>query len=485
MNALAASLALVLLLVLPARAQQILTLEDCIRMARAGSPDAEVARLQFQQAQADLRVFRSTLRPSLQLNGEAPGLQRSISDIQQDDGSVRYVEQNRTFSTLRLSASQALPLTGGQVFVSSGLSRIQLFGNFDQTEWQAAPLLIGLTQPLFQFNALRWDRRTEPLRFRIAQRTYAEDLEDVALDVTSRFFDVYLAEMNVDILAFNVAVNDTIYTLSQGRYDIGRIAENDLLQSELALLNAQTALANATIAYERAVRDLKIALRLPYDADVEILPPTDFPAVDVDPALAVVQARRNRAAFLQQDLAALQAEREVARTHRTSGFSATLSASYGLNQRAENLDNVYVNPLDQQRFSINFQMPVFQWGRNAAERAAAEAALAETEQAQVLERERLEQDVHFEALQFRQLQEQMRIAAKADTVAARRFEVARSRYLIGTIDITDLFDAQREKDSARRAYIQTLRDYWTSYFRLRRLTLYDFARARPVPMPWQ
>ena len=38
-----------------------------------------------------------------------------------------------------------------------------------QTEWQAAPLLIGLTQPLFQFNALRWERRTEPLRFQVAQ----------------------------------------------------------------------------------------------------------------------------------------------------------------------------------------------------------------------------------------------------------------------------------------------------------------------------
>jgi len=46
--------------------------------------------------------------------------------------------------------------------------------------------------------------------------------------------------------------------------------------------------------------------------------------------------------------------------------------------------------------------------------------------------------------------------------------------LIGKIDIPNLFLAQSEKDNARRANTQTLWDYWSTYFRVRRLTLYDF-----------
>ena len=92
----------------------------------------------------------------------------------------------------------------------------------------------------------------------------------------------------------------------------------------------------------------------------------------------------------------------------------------------------------------------------------------------------MEQEVFFEVLQLQQLQQQVRIAAKADTVAARRFEVAKNRYLIGKIDITDLFNAQREKDTARRNFFQTLRQFWTSYFNVRRLTLYDFTQNQPL-----
>jgi outer membrane protein TolC len=74
----------------------------------------------------------------------------------------------------------------------------------------------------------------------------------------------------------------------------------------------------------------------------------------------------------------------------------------------------------------------------------------------------------------------VRVAAKADTIGQRRFDVAKDRYMIGKIDIPILFIAQDEKDGARRNHIQTLRDFWVSYFRVRRLTLYDFTAGRPI-----
>ena len=40
----------------------------------------------------------------------------------------------------------------------------------------------------------------------------------------------------------------------------------------------------------------------------------------------------------------------------------------------------------------------------------------------------------------------------------------------------------KKKDSARRSYIQALRNYWTGYYNLRRLTLYDFERNAPIVM---
>ena len=95
-------------------------------------------------------------------------------------------------------------------------------------------------------------------------------------------------------------------------------------------------------------------------------------------------------------------------------------------------------------------------------------------------REELEQEARFAALQLSQAQRVLVISAKADTVAAKRFDVAKNRYVIGRIGIDNLFVAQSEKDAALLAYVQALRGYWTSYYRLRRVTLYDFATGRPV-----
>ena len=65
-------------------------------------------------------------------------------------------------------------------------------------------------------------------------------------------------------------------------------------------------------------------------------------------------------------------------------------------------------------------------------------------------------------------------------MAGKRFEVAYNRYVIGRIDIDNLYVAQSEKDQALNAYVQELRGYWQAYYRLRRVTLYDFATGERI-----
>ena len=119
-------------------------------------------------------------------------------------------------------------------------------------------------------------------------------------------------------------------------------------------------------------------------------------------------------------------------------------------------------------------MPILDWGRS---RAVVQAARLEQERLQTdldLQEENFVQEVRFLAEEFLLLQEQVILAAKADTIANRRYEVTKNRFLVGKIDITELYNAQSQKDGARQNYIQTLRRYWVTYYRLRQQTLYDF-----------
>ena len=117
-----------------------------------------------------------------------------------------------------------------------------------------------------------------------AERQYLEDREGVALQATAAFFDLYIASRQLENATANAATNDTLYNLNKGRLEIGKIGENDLLQSELELLKARSALDNAKLDYQRALAAFRLAVNLEPDAAVEVVIPTAVPVIEADTA---------------------------------------------------------------------------------------------------------------------------------------------------------------------------------------------------------
>ncbi len=449
-----------------------LTLHDCIRLARANGPLGVMARNTFESKHSAYRSFTATFYPQLALQGDVPGYAHSINPIVLPDGTTIFTPQSEASSSLNLGLTQKIPFTGGQLMLLSGLNRIDLMESRSHY-YRSRPLTLTLSQPLFQINTMQWDQEAQDIHYRMASRELAEAMENCAIDVTNKFFDLYLASINSSNAAANVANNDTLYRISKGRYNVGKIAENDLLQSELAYLSARTQLENANVGLNRSEQNLRVALGLPSTTLIALSPPTEIPTARIDPDTALAQARRNRSDVLDFDFQLMTAERNVVQAKSDNSLNALMTASIGYNQRAPVLPDAYRDLLDQEQFSVGFTIPVFRWGAGSW---AVDAALAEkrvTEASVAQQRHDFEQEVLYQAARLNLLREQVVVAAKSDTIAQRRFDVAKDRYVIGKIDIPILFIAQSEKDNARRANVQTLWDYWSTYFRVRRLTLYD------------
>lgn len=280
--------------------------------------------------------------------------------------------------------------------------------------------------------------------------------------------------MNLKNAKFNKLNNDTLYMLSQGRYEVGKIAENELLQAELNKLQSEVALESAYLNYDMVVNDFKIYMGIAPEDEISIVPETQFDMFEVNPEIAMNQAVKNRSDFTTYIIREQQAKKNLEMAISNNSFTADISASFGMNQTAGGINDVYKDLLDQERFDIRFSVPLFQWGKSDAE---IEAALANKEQTEITNKQnkkQFESQVKFQTLSFKQLQKQVALDAKADTIAQKRFDVAYKRFMIGKIDMNDLFLAQREKDQAFQSYISTLKNYWVSYYQLRRTTLYDF-----------
>lgn len=467
------------------RAQQprdlgTLSLKECIRTAQDQSPVAKAARFALNASRWQYQSYQADLLPSFNISGDAPNFNRAIISNVLDDGSITFSKQVQSEASTTLSLNQHLWQTGGTLSLSSGLTRLGIF-SVERTElWQSTPLVIGLRQPIFQFNSLKWDRRLEPLQYEIAQKQLVEAMEGLAETVTNGFFDVLLAKINLENAQFNVARNDSIYQISKGRYNVGSIAENDLLQSELALRNAEADLTRARLEYDRSRNEFKIVLGYPSDVTFDIKPPSDLPEINITVDKAKQLAIQNNSEALNYRLRELQADRDYAQAKSESGLSATLNANYGLNQTSESFSDLYQDPQNRQFITVGFEIPIFNWGKQRAQVNAARNQQREVANSIDYQRQRFYQEVDYTVSQFMQLKGQVQLAAKSDTIAQRRYDVAQNRYLIGKIDVTNLFIAQNEKDAARREYIRALDDFWSGWYSLRQLTLYNFQEDRPI-----
>ncbi len=462
-----------------ASGQEPLTLQRAIELAQSQGNQAVAARASRDAVLYRDRAFSARLLPQLSLGGTVPRYNRAIIPVLQPDGTTLFRPQNQTDAGLTATVTQQLP-TGGNFFVSSSLATLSVTGDQSIRTWSSTPISVGFRQDIFRPNISRLDRREQPYRTELAERQYLEAREDIAIQVTNLFFDVHAAGVSLANATTNVAVNDTLYTLNKGRFEVGKIGENDLLQSELALLRARTALDGARLELDRARSSLRLALGLAPDAPVELAVPTDVPAFPVDTALAVSEARKNRSTATGTELSEMQAARRVTEARLNNGFGATVQASVGFNATASEFDFAYRNLLEARQVAVSVDIPLIQWG---ARRASVEAAEADQEQAERnarIARDAAAQDAHFAALQLEQSRRALTISAKADTVAAKRFEVAYNRYVIGRIAIDNLYMAQGEKDQALMQYGQALRSHWVAYYRLRRLTLYDFERGTAI-----
>jgi outer membrane protein TolC len=418
--------------------------------------------------------------PQLSLAGTLPDYQRRIIPVTQPDGSTLFLPHRETTSDLNMVLSQNVPITGGSFFVASGLQRVDVGGDQASRLYSSSPVTVGLRQDIFRPNALKWDSREQDLTTATADRQYLEAREDVALTAADAFFDVHSARLALDNAVEKVAINDTLFNLNKGRFEVGKIGENDLLQSELALLQARAQTDAARLAFDRATAALKRLLSLPADAPLEITPPVGMPLTEVDTALAVQQALKNQSLVTSNELQSVQAKRALTEAKLNNGFGATVTATVGFNQRASVLDDAYRDLSQRQQYAVNIQMPIVQWGNRKAQVEAAKADQDRAAATARATRDAAAEDAHFAALQLALAARNLAVSAKADTVAVKRFDVAKNRYLVGKIQIDNLYIAQSERDGALRAYVDALRGYWVAYYRLRRLTLYDFATGQPI-----
>ncbi|NND08001.1 MAG: TolC family protein [Saprospiraceae bacterium] len=457
-----------------------MSLDQAISIAQGEAPVALIAQTRFSNNYWRYQSFLANYKPQLTFDASNQ-LNREIDAITLPDGTDQFINRSQLASQSGIRLFQRIPQTGGFIYGSSRLRRIDLFGdNAGIKSYLSTPLSFGFSQPLFQLNSDKWMRKLEALDFEISRKEYVEERELIAYDAVDYFFTLYIAQLNLEEARRQKIYADSLYEISVGRFEVGRIAETELLQIELRSKNAETEVATQLLALQSANQELRNFLGLKEDVLFNLLPPRVLESYAIDESLALEYAQRYRSITSDFRRRLLEAEMDVADAQKTNGVNVDLSGAFGLSQTAPTLRGAYRNPIDQENVTLRLQVPIADWGKTRAEREIARSNLELTQRRIEQENVDFERRVVLRVQQMELKRLQLELAQRAFEVAQERLSIAKNRYQIGKIGVTDLNIALNENDVARRSYFQTLYQLWTAHYEIRNLTLYDFINARPI-----
>lgn len=479
---------LVLLTLLPcwfggAAFAQRLTLDNAIRIAQENSYSAQVAQFSYMASYWNYRSFKAQLMPAVNLRGMVANFDHSLIETRNyEDGRLNYVNNNTMSNYLTLSVDQQIVATGGTISLQSYLYRLDQF-SYDETTWKTQPLRLSYTQPLKTYNALKWEKKTAPVEFQIAQRTYLSAMQDIAIQVTNLFFNVLDAQSNLRQSEAKQADRDSLLVTAQRRLALGTVPKSEVLQLELSALNARVSANSMRIELEDRMYQFFSYLRVTDYQNAELVAPSSVPDVILSVDEVIQKAITNSSHTLEQKNQMLAAEQSLAQAKSNRGLQLTLSSELGLTQTAHTFHGAYQRPQDNEIIGLTLSLPIFDWGvsRGKVKMAQARLEMVRTQQEQA--HQDYVQNLNKKVLQFNMQPMQCRDARRAQEIAEERYNITRRRFETGAISVTDLNTAQQELESAKAQYLNQLETFWQDYYALQKATLFNWITGTPLESP--
>ena len=444
---------------LPVLAQQRLTLDlqQTIALANDSSLEAFRAQNMYLSGYWEYRTYRANRLPSLTLDLTPAQYYRDITRRYDSEADIDVYRSQQSF------------------YANTSLGYMRNFGANRYTQYTSVPFQVGYTQDLVGYNAFRWERKIEPLKYEKVKKEYIYNAEQVSEQATTYFFQLAMAQAEYDLAKDNALSTDTLYRIGQERLKIAAISRADLLTLKLDRVNAGNTLQTAASALKRAKFSLASFLNLPKDTDIRLVLPgrPQMLTIPLDQALAMARENNPQFLSLRQDI--LEAEQEVDRTRKESRFNASINASIGFNQVAEDIGRAYRKPLQQDMVSVSVSIPLVDWGVRKGKYNMAKNNLNVVRISSRQSEISIEEEVIMTVNDFNIQQSLVQSASEALDLAILAYEETRQRFIIGKADISSLTLSLNRQQEAQRNYISALQDYWLNYYKIRKLTLFDFA----------
>lgn len=462
--------------------QTPISLVSAMEIAESGSPSIQRSLLTVEQYQHNLRAERASLKSRFSLTLEPFSFSNSrIFDNQ----FSQWFTNTETFSRGTFQVEQPILKTGGTVGLYNTFgwrNNKTAIANFSENSNKAFSnnLYLVVNQPLFTYNRRQMALDELGLNYENANLQYAIQRLTLEKTITSQFFNVYLAQLNLDISREELENTSKNFEIVKLKVEASLLAREELYQAELNFANAQLSIQDNELGLANAEELFKREIGIDLDEDIELVTELDAQEVLIDLDKAIEYALESRLELRQRRIDIEKSFFDLERTKSMNEFRADVQLTLGIFGDNEAFSDVYRSPTSNPSVGISFNIPIWDWGERNERVQAVEVSMKSQNLDLQEDQKQIKMDIRSA---YRSIQTQMpriEIARKNVENAERTYEINLERYLNGDLSGIDLNQFQTQLSSKKIDLARSLINYKSQLLDLKILTLYDWEKQEPV-----
>lgn len=302
--------------------------------------------------------------------------------------------------------------------------------------------------------------------------------------MANQTIDLYFSLLGLQINKFiqeqNKLNNDTLLIIIKEHYKLGKCTEDEVLQLEVNNLNIELQLQQLNDNKSDKENELKDFLRIIENENLVLVEPDLISLGIIEIEKAYNKALENSSFEIRQKEQMLKVQSDLARTKSEDNISFSLYATLGLSKSDADIKQSYKNPLNKEVVSLNFSIPIVDFGVRKNKIKQAQIRIDDTSLTLEQEKLNLKRDITNTVNKINALTNKIRLVQKTNELSFKRYEIAKTRYINGKIGFLEYSSAEYERDNSKMDYIEILKNIWSLYYELRQKTLYDFKNNREI-----
>jgi outer membrane protein len=458
--------------------QKPITLDKALGIAEINSPSLQKTQLSREQSRQTLIAQKAALKAKISLSVAPLTYNKGQSFNSQLSDWYTY---NSMSSTGTFEISQPVLLTNSTLSLSNKLgwqnNTSNYYGTSNKNKAFVNELNLTLKQPLFSYNSQKMNLKELELCVENAEIEYRLQHLFMEQRVTTLFYNVFMAQLNLDIASEELNNTQVSHTTIADKVGEGLAANIELYQADLNLSAAKSMVQNRKVTLENARAYFRQFIGLDLKDSINVTAAIgDISTLKVNIQEAINYGLKNRLELRQRKIDIENEQFALTRAEAVNKFNGSVSLSFGLTGNDMMLNRVYQTPNQGLGVAVSLNIPIWDWGERKARIKAQHAAIKyktidyESEQTQI------QINISEICRNMENYRFQIEIEKQNQRNAQMAYEISLEKYRNGDLTSMDLNLYQTQLSSKKVSLAQAQVNYKLELLNLKIATLYDFEK---------